>query len=212
MVAAAKAPPPAKFGTPAETVHERTRAFRQIDELPVRVRDKRGRVTGEWKYVKRERLWLSGAPARGVKDERRGIGGMDRPVLLVNDTTLNDSNKSFTVPTGEDWEILWVQATLTTTAVVGNRFLILSIFADGSTDMFRSGSGASLTASGTHRSAWAPALPLSGANSTSAGTLSPLPFPCIVPSEGIIQVLDNSVVDAAADDMIVRVFGVQRTR
>lgn len=120
---------------------------------------------------------------------------------VVNDTTVDDSDKSF-VPSSR-WRIQSIFVSLVTTATVGNRQLVVRI-KEGSDIIYQSAVGAvqaaSLTvnynfAEGNTREATAVADALD----------VPLPADFHLSPGQTIQVLDSAAIDAAADDMTVRI-------
>jgi hypothetical protein len=52
---------------------------------------------------------------------------------LIQDITDNDSDKMFTVPTGVEWEIMWIRVQYTSSATVGQRQLEIQFQDSGST-------------------------------------------------------------------------------
>jgi len=145
-----------------------------------------------------------------AKKKPRRTGSSDRPTVLVNDSTLNSSNKIFTVPAGEDWEILSVFGYFATTATVGNRLLSIHVFNASGALLAAVGGGIYMAASGTANFTAAPGM--SHNNHDGGGGIT-MPLPALVlPSGYSIRVLDVKAIDPAADDLTVRILGVQRTR
>jgi hypothetical protein len=120
---------------------------------------------------------------------------------VVNDATADDSDKSFT-PTSR-WRIQSIFVTLVTTVEVGDRQLVVRI-KEGSDIIYQSVAGAVQAASATVNYNFAP-------NNTREGTAVanaldvPLPADLHLSPGQTIQVLDATAVDAAADDMTVRI-------
>ena len=116
------------------------------------------------------------------------------------DATANDSDKSFTVPTGKIWAMISGRASLTTTATVGNRTPQIRI-TDG-TNTVAIVSAPNLAASTTGN------YPISFAGATddfarSSETMLASFDPLILPAGYVIRVYDSSAVDVAADDLTV---------
>lgn len=130
------------------------------------------------------------------------------PELLANDATANDSDKTFTVPSSEVWEILSVYVENASTATVGNRIITVRI-TDSTDATVGSSSAATQAASLTHRSTFIPAGQVATGSSAVQGATYPLPG-VLVPSGYKVRVLDAAAVDAAADDMTVRILGIKR--
>ncbi len=123
-----------------------------------------------------------------------------RALVVVNDTVADDSDKSFTAG---NWRIQAILVTLVSTATVGNRQIVVRILS-GADLLYQSVAGAvqaeSLTVSynfaqGNTREAVAVAGALD----------APLPSGLLLGSGLTIQVLDTAAIDAAADDMTVRI-------
>lgn len=70
------------------------------------------------------------------------------PVLLT-DTDANDSNKTFTVPTGYIYEILYGQIIMVTDGTVGNRQMVIQILDDADVEVATIRAGAVQAASTT---------------------------------------------------------------
>ena len=122
---------------------------------------------------------------------------------IQSDVTANDSNKSFTVPAGEEWQILWVYVSLATTATVGNRQLVLRIMAvDTTTVIGAVRAGLVQTASTTRKYMFAPGLTQDIAfRDTDYASVSLMPIVATAGQQ--ILIYDNAAVAAAADDMEV---------
>ena len=132
----------------------------------------------------------------------------------TRDATLNDSDKSFTVPTGKVWLVRSVTATIVCTATVGNRILEARI-TDGADIVAIGPRSGAIAASQKGTYQW-----MEGGLSTStSGDLASLvdgttvnvvravaTIPSggyIIPAGYVVQVSDVAAVDAAADDLIV---------
>ena len=129
----------------------------------------------------------------------------------VRDATANDSDKSFTVPTGKVWDLLYIVAQLSTTATVGNRALIVKI-SNGADSVFIPLQTAVIAASqvGINRVYFnAPqatstiAMVLLDASAVSNVGLTNGVGRVILPAGYVINVKDNAAIDAAADDLTV---------
>jgi len=122
--------------------------------------------------------------------------------MIVDDATADDSDKSITVTSR--WRIQSIYVILATTATVGNRQLVVRIL-EGSDVVYQSAAGAVQAASGTVNYNFAEG---NGRETSAVADALDVPLPSnLVVSPGqTIQVLDTAAVDAAADDMTVRVF------
>jgi len=124
------------------------------------------------------------------------------------DATANDSDKSFTVPTGKVRRYLTIAAQLVCTATVGNRSLRVNI-TNGTDLVYQFMHSGNITASQNG------ALYIESPGSTGTqirygpGTATPsvgkqetMPE-LILPAGYVIRVYDSGAIDAAADDLTV---------
>lgn len=124
------------------------------------------------------------------------------PVLL-SDTDLNDSNKTFTVPTGFIYEILFGSVELTTSATAGNRQIIMKITDPNDVEVISLHAGATQTASNTKTYNFVQGVPRD--TSFVDGTMNiPLSDELVALPGYKIVIYDSAAVDAAADDMTVQ--------
>lgn len=121
---------------------------------------------------------------------------------LVSDTANDDSDKTFTVPSGKTWEIKWVWVELVTTATVGNRQIVV-VALDNANDVIATvNAGAVQAASITRNYLFAHHVgDLTSFRNTTYLT-NPIPE-FILPQAFAIRVYDIAAVAAAADDMVV---------
>ena len=126
-------------------------------------------------------------------------------ISLQSDETLNDSDKSFTVPANTQWHVLWVWVEYASDATVGDRQLVIEI-QDSASDVI-----AQLARAGTTQAAnltryyqFAPSLAdLTNFRDTNYLT-TPLPPTLVLQAGDVVRVYDNNVVAVAGDDMIVQ--------
>lgn len=132
------------------------------------------------------------------------------PDDLVNDATLNDSDKTFTVPNGEHWSLKHIYVQLISTATVGNRRIEVHIGPNNGSgvpvDVIVLSSRVLQAASLTRLYLMADSFPDESAFDN-ARLLMTLPAGLIIPPTWLVRVLDVTAVDAAADDMTVRILG-----
>lgn len=122
-------------------------------------------------------------------------------IVLAN-ADLNDSDKSFTVPEGETWLVRSAYVELVTTATAGNR--VVTVRQTNSADeTLASSSAATQAASLTHRYTFTPGGQVATGSSAVQGAVYPLPE-VVLPAGAKVRVFDSAAVDAAADDMTVR--------
>lgn len=130
----------------------------------------------------------------------------------VYDATTNDSDKSFTVPTGKRWDMREVHAELTATATVGNRQLAV-IITDGTNTIMTAiktsnvaatqtgvtnlyfGNGPSNNTTNTNNPLLSTGTPTVGYGMTVSNTMLLAGY--------VIRAYDFNAVDAAADDLTV---------
>lgn len=135
----------------------------------------------------------------------------------VRDATADDSDKSFTVPAGKIWNVLDIQAQLTTTATVGNR-LLTCVVTDGTNIVHPFERTAALAASKTGglniysgnglNTAAADTtyrrVKLSGGTALCDQSVSEsIPCPFVLLAGYVVRIWDAAAIDAAADDLTV---------
>ena len=123
--------------------------------------------------------------------------------IIQADAALNDSDKSFTVPTGVEWDIINVRISLIATATMGDRRLAVEV-QDGSANVLMLVQAGIVQAESLTRAYdFAPGL----ADQTTFvnDTLNTaLPKLILGPGE-VLRLYDIAAIAAAADDMTVRV-------
>ena len=127
------------------------------------------------------------------------------------ETTADDSDKSFTVPTGKRWIVNSIYVELTSTATVGNRQLEITVNSAASADVLSiaARAGAVQAASLTRYYTFATGVAdLTSFRDTDFLT-TPLGAPLEMDAGEVLRVRDKGPtgtgIDAAADDMIVHV-------
>ncbi len=139
-----------------------------------------------------------------------GTVHLKEDIVVFEDVVINDSDKSFVVPNGEEWEVLYVQAQLITTSDAGTRQMVLEILGAGAELLGRYSAGATQGISLTERYNWGPSL-------TDQATPISLELTVSMPSNlrlgpgFTLTVKDIAAIQPAADDMEVR-FAVARRR
>lgn len=118
------------------------------------------------------------------------------------EATVDDSDKTFTVPTNRAWKILYGRVSLVSTATVGNRQLAIIVADESGQIMWEGRAGAVQAASLTYSY-------LLQQGESREGTVDVLSLIMGIPKDLImlpawtIRVYDSAAVDAAADDMTV---------
>jgi len=121
----------------------------------------------------------------------------------VIDTALNDSDKTITVPSGKQWKILYGRIRLITSANAGNRNLRFQV-QDPSGNIFYVINALNVqVASTTENYSLGQFGDVLEANST-FHTL-PLPVNLILPENFVIRIFDSAAIDAAVDDLDIRI-------
>lgn len=128
------------------------------------------------------------------------------------DAALNDSDKSFTVPAGHVWELLYVGVDITCTATVGNRTLTCTI-TDGTNRILYCPRTAAITAGqtgalrvyfgGSLTSTTTSDAPLLAGGTPNVAKVGAMQDRCLLPEGFVVTCSDIAAIDAAADDMVV---------
>ena len=134
--------------------------------------------------------------------------------IWERDATINDSDKSFTVPSRKRRRLLLVDAQILTSATVGNRYLVMTI-TDGTNIIYTSIRGAAIAASssgaisiGQCYTAYLGTTYVKARMDSLAATVATQVFD-MLPSNMtllpgyVIRVFDAAAIDVAADDMTV---------
>jgi hypothetical protein len=129
------------------------------------------------------------------------------PSLIV-DEALNDSDKTFVVPAGFMYDIIWVYVELTTTATVGNRAMTVDIQDSLGDVIGRCQDDGVQAASLTHTYMFGQGMDLADGG-VNTNHFIPLP-PLLLPQFFKLRVYDATAVDAAADDMNVQIMCTHR--
>ena len=119
---------------------------------------------------------------------------------LISDTSMNDSNKTLTVPSGQIWEVLWIDAELACTSTVGNRTIGLNIRDDSNVIILGYQARTEVAAGGTDTFLWAPGVPDQDTGNDPERSYR-LPNTVLLPAGFNIHIRDSSGIDADADDL-----------
>ena|SRR3990172_884194 len=131
-------------------------------------------------------------------------------IVQVADVALNDSDKTLTVPAGKEWRLQFLRIGLVTTATVGTRNIRVTIKDDGGNTLWQRDFPATQAASLTRTYLLAADMP-NDAGFDSAGIIRMEQSAFVLPAAYAIQVLDFNAVDAAADDMTLRLLVEEMT-
>lgn len=126
--------------------------------------------------------------------------------ISIVDATLNDSNKSFTVPEGKTWKLLYGHISLITTATVGNRNMNIRFLDDAGNIMFNIKPNNNQAASLTEDYNLYTNRPI---ETLPGNHLISIPNVAILLENWVINVRDDQVIDVAADDMTVRLVALE---
>lgn len=124
-------------------------------------------------------------------------------LLQQADAVLNDSDKTFVVPAAKQWHVRSIGVRLVTTAAVGNRQLDVLITDDADNLLAKYVAGAVQAASLTRDYVFAPGQPNDTAF-VNAAMVRAFAAGLILPAGYKVRVFDSAAIDAAADDMTVR--------
>jgi hypothetical protein len=124
------------------------------------------------------------------------------PIGSVFDNTANDSNKFYTVPDGEMWELNWINVIMVAGAAVGNRQLEMRVLDEAGNMMFSLFAGAVQAANTTRDYHF-----IQGVYRESAFIANELQVPfgtnVWMPAGWTLNIRDQAAIAAAADDMTV---------
>lgn len=123
----------------------------------------------------------------------------------IEDTTLNDSDKIFTVPANTEWQILWIWIDYTSSATSGSRLLEIQLQTSGSDSMAQWQVGVTQIESLNYKYLFATGVPDLTSVRDSSSIMTPLMGATFLSAGQKIRVWDNVGRDASADDMIVKI-------
>lgn len=123
---------------------------------------------------------------------------------LQADVTADDSDKTFTVPAGKSWVLLSAYVRLVTTATAGNRQMVVSLTNASDAELLTIRAGAVQAASLTRFYNFGPDLGDLTAFRDTDSLTNPFPVGLALPAGFKVRVRDKAAIDAAADDMDVR--------
>jgi hypothetical protein len=122
----------------------------------------------------------------------------------LQDATLNNSNKTFTVPDDKIWGLHGALLEFTTTATVGSRRLVFSISNLTPAVVWEGTITSAIVASTTTRMKIAAGLSAeAGEIDVNVLLVRSIPSPCLLPAGYVIRVWDSLAIDPAADDLTV---------
>ena len=128
-----------------------------------------------------------------------------RGLSIVADATANDSDKTLTVPAGTVYEVESLYVRLVSTATVGNRQLTILVTDADDNILLRYLAGGTQAASITMDYNFAPGHPNETGNATNNGAqVRSFMQGLRLPAGYKIRVYDSAAVDAAADDLTIR--------
>jgi hypothetical protein len=124
-------------------------------------------------------------------------------VLTLSNIVNDNSNKTFTVPAGQEYQVLWIYVTLTTDGTVGNRQLSIQMINALGVVIGLWQTGVVQAASLTRNYLLAPAMPDLLAFRDTSNLITPLPPTLILSSGQTLRVWDNKAISAGGDDMLI---------
>lgn len=120
----------------------------------------------------------------------------------IIDTSLNNSDKTLTVPSGKRWKLLYGTVELITTAIVGDRQFEFIIEDASGQFLYVVRAAAVQAASLTERYSLGQFGDV--AQTVDGRHTIPIPVNSILPESFRIQILDAASIDPTADDMTIR--------
>lgn len=126
------------------------------------------------------------------------------------DAAANDSDKTLTVPAGKSWGLRSIFAELVSTATGGNRQLDVLLTDPSDNVVAKCVAGAVQAASLTRDYVFAPQHPQEAAF-TNGLMLRALAGDVVLPAGYKVRVYDSAAIDAAADDLTVRLLVEEMT-
>lgn len=121
----------------------------------------------------------------------------------VNDATANDSDKSWVIPTGQCWKILWAHLILATTGTAGARQIRMEVTNGAGTIVYIDAhAGATQTASQTRQYTFVQGL-YRATTFVDNDLEVLLPPDLYIPEGNVLRFYDSAAIDAAADDLTV---------
>jgi len=124
------------------------------------------------------------------------------PVLQVEESE-NDSDKIITVPADKIWEILWIHVEYISTATVGDRIFEV-LFLDDSDDVIFRIRTSSHQAASLSRIYEVSQNGQEPAFTDTNRQMIPIPTKSLLPAGYKLRIWDSAAIDAAADDMIIK--------
>ena len=140
------------------------------------------------------------AQVNGISNEYLGPRSRGH-LVTVTDSAANDSNKTLTVTTGKVWEVAYINATLVTTATVGNRQIQMIVKDPDAVEIYRMNAVDVQAASTTNYYHFSPRI---AAAAETVATFHTIPILTVLLLPGsTIRIYDSAAVAAAADDMTI---------
>lgn len=129
-------------------------------------------------------------------------------VKTFTDAVVNDSDKTFTVPTNKQWKLLGIKVALTTTATAGNRRIQIQLSDENNNLLFRTGALNVQVASTGETYIFSPAFTSAREDISTIHNI-PLIDALLLPGS-TINLFDSGAVAPAADDMTVSIWYEER--
>ena len=127
----------------------------------------------------------------------------DWKIGTLSDITNNDSDKMFTVPNGEEWEIMWIWVDYTSTSTSGSRLVEVQLQTSGSDIMSQWQTGVTQEPSLTYKYLFGVGSSDLESVRDSIYITTPMMASLFLSAGQKIRVWDNEAVDASADDMSI---------
>jgi len=125
-------------------------------------------------------------------------------VGFVQDITEDDSDKTFTVPVNQEWEILWIYVQYTTTATGDSRQLEIQIIDSGNI-IAQWQTGTTQLANLTYNYLFGVGIPDLISVRNINYLMTPLLGTAYLTAEQSIRIWDKNARDTTGDDMLVKI-------
>lgn len=155
-----------------------------------------------------QRVWLSGGDQN---PDRPAVVTDQWRVSALSDLTLNDNDKTFTVPANTEYQILWIWVEFTSDGNAGDRQLEIEVQNSGADVVANWARAGIVQITGLTRNyLFAPAVADLTIFRDTDYLSNPIPGTPFLKAGDILRVFDNNNV-AAGDDMIVHIQIASRT-
>ena len=132
----------------------------------------------------------------------QAVRAFPNPELQVEET-LNDSDKTFTIPSTEIWQILYIRCELDTSATGGDRKLVIHVRDDDDDILYSIRPHVSQANVGGRNYNFAPGNPLE-TDFYLNEILTPIPNLLFLLPSYSLRIYDSAAIDPTADDLTIQ--------